>query len=416
LIHEIDPIRPAAAYLPGMVEGLKQFVGDATEWVRDGTRQLMLEQQRLARLTAETDIAAYTDRQTLRREVVATANDVTARYLEDIEVATGPNSALARRTQTLEAVIPTLATATAFNALVARVTSAEGVDTAQALAITLIEAELPNKASASALSSLATIVIDTNGKVASQADAITALSAGTTSGDTATANFRMGVSAGPAGYSSRIAMEARTGGAGTWRSAGLFIDVPASAGSPSRIVLQANQIAFTNGTTVKSPFVYEADTLFLDQAVIRQARIIDLMVGTSNIAAGAITDGGITENASDVTVTTASSGTWTTLGDITVNHGAGSPQVTFDVGAQFFQNQTTPIIAEVFDVTAATVLRSIIVDIQNNAFYTPFSYFGRFVPAAGVSSTVLRLRARVAAGTTTGFARSRVIRAMTFKR
>jgi hypothetical protein len=403
----------ADVYLPGMVEGLKQFVGDATEWVRDGTRQLILEQQRLARLTAETDIAAYTDRQTLRREVVATANDVTARYLEEIEVATGPNSALARRTQTLEAVIPTLATATAFNALVTRVTSAEGVNTAQALAITMIEAELPNKASASALSSLATTVTDINGKVTSQADAITQLSAGTVGGNTATANFRMGVSAGPAGYSSTIAMEVRSGGIGGWQSAGLFIHVGPSG---SRIALQANQIAFTNGSVVKSPFVYEADTLFLDQAVIRQARIIDLMVGTSNIAAGAITDGGITENASDVTVTTASSGTWTTLGDITVNHGAGSPQVTFDVGAQFFQNQTTPIIAEVFDVTAATVLRSIIVDIQNNAFYTPFSYFGRFVPAAGVSSTVLRLRARVAAGTTTGFARSRVIRSMTFKR
>lgn len=255
-------------YLPGMVKDLQKFVGDVTEFTRDSARQLMLEQQRLARLTAETDVAAYTDRQKLRRELVSTTNAVTSRYLEEIELATGPGSSLAKRTQTLEAVIPTLATATAFNALVTRVTSAEGVNTAQALAITSIQAELPNKASASALSSLATTVTDINGKVNSQADALTSLSAGSTSGDVATANFRMRVTAGPAGYASTIAMEARSVVGGVdWKSAGFYIDVPAVG--QSRFGVVVDQFFISSGAGDTKPFVFENGKLTLALAAIK---------------------------------------------------------------------------------------------------------------------------------------------------
>lgn len=255
-------------YLPGMVKDLQKFVGDVTEFTRDSSRQLMLEQQRLARLTSETDVAAYTDRQKMRREVVATANGVLARVTEEIDAAAGPNSSLARRALTLEAVIPTLVTSITYSSLVARVTSTEAGLTSQGLALTQVQGELPNKASALALSSLGQTVTLLNGRVNSQADALTSLSAGSTSGDVATANFRMRVTAGPAGYASTIAMEARSVVGGVdWKSAGWYIDVPAVG--PSRFSVVADQFSIVSGAGDTKPFIFENGKLTLALAAIK---------------------------------------------------------------------------------------------------------------------------------------------------
>jgi hypothetical protein len=275
-------------YVDINTEEIIEFVEDATEWIREGVRQTILESQETARKILDLDFGTYTDRQQLRRELSAVNGDITAKYTETISAAVGPNSAIAFRLEEIESTLPNLVTATAFDLLTTRVDNIDG-------------------------------------EVTAQAEAITSISAATVSGDVATANFRMGVSAGPSGYASRIALEARTGGAGTWRSSGLFIDVPASAASPSRLALMAEQIILTNGAEYRRPFVYSGGVLYLDDVRVNSlsalssvlgnvdisnANIGTLTVGTSNIQPGAIT-AAVSVNGSSLTVT----------------HGTGSPIV-----------------------------------------------------------------------------------------
>jgi hypothetical protein len=221
----------ADIYLPGVVDQLEQFVGDATEWIRDGTRQQILDAQRIARLTVDQDMGDYTDRQLLRREVVSTAGSIRAAYTEEIVAATGPTSALSARIETVEAIIPSLATASSVSLLSAQVTTIDG-------------------------------------KVTAQASAITSLSAGTTDGNVATANFRMTATAGPAGYASRIGFEARAGGSGSYRSASMFLDVPSDTSQPTRVAFVADQFSVTNGSATQTPLIFQSGVLTLAVANI----------------------------------------------------------------------------------------------------------------------------------------------------
>lgn len=218
-------------YLPGIIDGINEFVSDATLWARDGVRQTILEQQRIARLTMDQDFGTYTDRQKLRTELVSTQQGITASYTNSIIVATGPNSALSLRIEELTTY----------------------VNDVVATAIETLSAE-----------------IDEQGTALSQA--ITALSAANVSGDVATANFRMSAQAGPSGVAARIAMEARAGGAGTFRSAGLFIDVPIDTGDPSRVLVIADQFVVTDGTNNSKPLIFQGGELTLQVANIGTVR------------------------------------------------------------------------------------------------------------------------------------------------
>jgi hypothetical protein len=217
-------------YLPGILDGVNDLVSDATKWVRDGVRQTILEQQRIARLTMDQDFGDYTDRQKLRTELVSVQQGVTASYTNSIIVATGPNSALSLRIEELTTY----------------------VNDVVATAIESLSAE-----------------IDAQGNALSQA--ITALSAANVAGDTATANFRMTASAGSAGVAARIAMEARAGGAGVFKSAGLFIDVPVNTADPSRVVILADQFVVADPddpVTKQSPLIFQDSELTLNVANI----------------------------------------------------------------------------------------------------------------------------------------------------
>ncbi|WP_457662486.1 phage tail tip fiber protein [Sinorhizobium medicae] len=61
----------------------------------------------------------------------------------------------------------------------------------------------------------------------------------------------------PSGYAARYGIEARTGGAGTYRSASMYMDVPASTSAPTRIVFLADQLVIASGANLKNPFVFE---------------------------------------------------------------------------------------------------------------------------------------------------------------
>ncbi len=254
-------------FLPGMVEDIQEFLGDATEWIRDGLRQTMLEQQRIARLSLDNDFTSYSDRQMLRTEVTSSTDGAKAYALEQVTVATGPNSALAQKITFLEATIPTLATASALSSLTATVSTQGSNITAMGLRLDSVEATIPNLATASALSSLQAEVTSIDGVVDSQATAITALQA-SYNDVSASANFRMTVSAGVGGYASRIGMEARVGGSGVWRSASLFLDVPSITSNPTRVAIMADQFVVTNGTNTENPMVFSGGVLRLNLANI----------------------------------------------------------------------------------------------------------------------------------------------------
>lgn len=253
LLTELD------VYVNIDTEAIKDFIEDSTEWIRDGVRQTVLESQRTARKILDQDFGNYLNRQQLRTEVSAVNGDITARYTEAIDVAVGPNSAIASRIEEVE--VKGEATATGLDALVVEINGPNGI----ASRLSSVETTIPNLATANALNLLSARVDTADGALA---EAITAISAGTISGNTATANFRMGVSAGPAGYSSRIGMEARTGGNGAWRSAGLFIDVPASTAQPTRVAISTEQFVVTDGTATAKPLVFENGVLTLQAANI----------------------------------------------------------------------------------------------------------------------------------------------------
>ncbi|WP_234851558.1 phage tail protein [Sinorhizobium meliloti] len=348
-------------YLPGLIEDLQGFTEEATDWLRDGVRATILEQQRIARLVIDQDIANFSDKQTLRRELVSRSDEITASYTEAITVATGPGSALAMRIQTVEAKIPTLATASVVDALTARVTTSEGNISSLAGRTTIIENELPNKATVSALSSLTTTVdqqgdtIDAYGlriysieaelpgkasvsavnsldarvttaettldgknrvfrqsatpnatavgdlwihtgdsnrlyrasavgsanwvlsedqripelvtTTTAQASSISSLFAAL-GGNSAAVNVRASVLATPSGYAARYGIEARTGGAGTYRSAAMYLDVPALTSSPTRVVFLADQFVIASGSDLKNPFIFQNGEATLNVANI----------------------------------------------------------------------------------------------------------------------------------------------------
>lgn len=379
-------------YLPGVVEDLEDFINDATLWIRDGVRQTILESQRLARIDLDQMFLALTDRQTIRQELTSTSGDNRAYALDQIEAATGPNSAIARRISTVEAQMPAIAAnAAATTALTARVSNIEGVQGAQASSILDLQAQINGKASATAVSTLDARVVVVEGKATANAEAITAISAGQASGNTATANFRMSVQAGPSGYASRIAMEARTGGAGAWRAAGLYLDVPASSGSPTRISLQADQISFTDGSNIAAPFIFEGGVLYLNQAKIKQAQIDNLLVGTSNIVPGAVTTfaaGAVGTGAMDgtkfVDIVMAHPDPTTTAGVILRVDGYVS--ITNIIGTGGNSPWAMQLFRQDSGANLATVQQ--LVPTGGNGSLSAFSWFA---PAAGTTSTTVRM-------------------------
>ncbi|QYA12124.1 phage tail protein [Rhizobium sp. AB2/73] len=268
-------------YLPGVVEDLQKFVGDATEWIRDGTRQALLDAQRIARLTIDQDLGNFTDRQLMRTQYASSLNTevakLTASYQSDILLATGPGSALAQQITTITARIddPTnglVANANATSSLTTRVTQAEGNITSISQQLSTVTTQVNDpttglQANADATTLLSARVDQVDGQLSSQADAITSLN--TQVGDiSASANFRMSVYAAPSGYSSRIGMEARGGSSGAYRSASLFIDVPSSETQPTRVAIVADQFSVTNGSNTGQPFIFQSGVLTLNAANI----------------------------------------------------------------------------------------------------------------------------------------------------
>lgn len=227
----------------------------------------------------------------------------------------------------INTALPGKASTSSVTALENRVTAAEGNIATNASAITSVNAELPNKASVSALNSLAGTVTAQGDEIEAQGTAITGLQANV--GDlSASARVKMEVVAGPAGYA-RIGWMARAGTSGGFRTGGIYLDVPTNAALPVEVLIDASRLAVIDGATKKVPFVIDDGKIYLSADVyIERAIIGDLVVGTHNIEPAAVTVMAIADGYS-VTLGT-SPGDYRTLAAIEIEHGLGSPKVRID--------------------------------------------------------------------------------------
>ncbi len=202
--------------------GLDALVG----WAGSATRQLIEEVRELISMSDEAASAAFTDRQTIRRELTSTYENLTASYQEAIVAATGPGSAIVVKLEALEASLSNYATVASVSAIQVQVTeNADGI-TAIGLRADQLYAAL--------------------------------------GGSSASINVAWSVSATPAGYAARYGIEAAVND-GAYRSASIYLDVPVSPASPTRVVMMADQIIMTDGTNLKRPFTYTGGILYLDQ-------------------------------------------------------------------------------------------------------------------------------------------------------
>lgn len=166
-------------FYPFNLAALDDDVKELMAWTAAGMRDALEELRAIAVWTVNQDLSNFTDKQQLRTELRSESDSlygtVTAEYSNAITAATGPGSALVLRIESLEATIPTLATASAVSTLASRVDATELGVAANAGSIVSLNTALDGKADSSTVSTLASTVSTQGGTLTSQGLAITAL-------------------------------------------------------------------------------------------------------------------------------------------------------------------------------------------------------------------------------------------------
>jgi hypothetical protein len=84
---------------------ISSTVAELTEWIGEGTRAAMQQLRQTGTLIAEQDLANFDDKRIITRELESRTDDIVAGYLEAIEVATGPGSAIAQSIETVNVAL-----------------------------------------------------------------------------------------------------------------------------------------------------------------------------------------------------------------------------------------------------------------------------------------------------------------------
>lgn len=283
----LDVTTPDVKLIPGLdfdpysgVTGFENLDSDLAgyqAWIGGSLREIERRFEEIDLWVSDQDFGNEYDRQQIRQQLTATYDNAKAEWKYDVDVVAGQNAALSSRVETLTATVNTqsgsiLANANAISGLQTSVTIINGQVTSLSSDLTSLTSTVNTNTGqiagqATAISALETDVTAVEGSVTSMAQAVTSLSAGTAAGDVNTANFRMQVVSGPAGYS-RIGAEGRQGGTGAWRSAGWYLDVPNSTALPTRFTVQADQFVVISGTNTAQPFVFQGSTAYLENARI----------------------------------------------------------------------------------------------------------------------------------------------------
>lgn len=225
--------------LDEITEGLR----DDLEWIGQGTRDLILEAQRNALLTADQDFGNHRDKQQLRLELKSTFDNAQAAWTLDILTATGPGSALSQRLEMLEVKVDN-DVANAVSLLQAKITTVDGKTTANANAITALTVQ----------------VGDIESSVTMRSEA----------------------AASPGGGWSRWGVQVKTGSGNAWSNAAFFLDVDTAG--VSRAVFNVNQFVITaDDSATYRPFVIQDNKVYADQIYVDAAKIVNLKVDWADI-------------------------------------------------------------------------------------------------------------------------------------
>ncbi|EKF43972.1 hypothetical protein NA8A_04150 [Nitratireductor indicus C115] len=229
------------------LDGLRDAIDGATEWMGPGVRKLIDDARQLVASIADQGYSDYSDRQKIRRELTETRNGITAAFTEAIDVAVGPNSALAQRLEQLEVSLGDYATVTALDALTVRVTNNEGNISGLAQAITDLGVSVDEDI-ASAVTLLQGQINTVDGKTVANAAAITDL--GVAVGDiAASVTITAEAGADPGGGWSRYMVKLIAEGADAF----FYMDVN---GTVSRTVFHSDEFVLTDGDETVNPIVF----------------------------------------------------------------------------------------------------------------------------------------------------------------
>lgn len=218
------------------------------EWAGNGLREIERRLEEYDLWMADQDFGNAYDRQKLRQQITATYDQSKAEWTYEVNVIALANAALAVRTEALEATVNDPATGLAA--------TASAVDGLEAYA----------------------------GPEGALANAVTSLSAATTPGEVNEANFRMEAVSGPTGYS-RIGLQTRQGGTGTWRGAAAYLDTPNNPAEKTRFAVVADQMVVMDGNGDVSA-VFDGDTAYFDNARIRNLDADNINVAALTATAG----------------------------------------------------------------------------------------------------------------------------------
>lgn len=282
-------------------DDLENDLNDYQNWVGKGIRELYEQNNFLATLVSDQDLANTNQFSRVRSEIAIVDGANRAEWMNQVTVLLDNDMALS---QEITAITVELNgnIATAITALTTQINDVDGRVTAVSQSVTDLETEL-NGNIATAISSLTTQINDVDGRVTAvsqsvidletevngtissaitalqteiqevegytvaNSEAITQLSAATDSEDPVTANFRMQTVTGPSGYA-RIGAQTRIGGVGAWRGAAWYLDTPANDTLPTRFVVEADQFIVVNGNNTAQPLVFESGVLRLNVANI----------------------------------------------------------------------------------------------------------------------------------------------------
>ncbi|MND77327.1 hypothetical protein D3C80_690020 [compost metagenome] len=203
---------------------LDDDVKGLVNYMTDDLREFKRQAQENATKSASGLLDAYSNVQTIRRELTSTFGTAKASWQEDILVATGPNSAIGQQ-------------------------------------LTQINVSLGNKADASTVVLLQSRVDGVEGDMTAISNALTEVNA-SVDGNVSSATWRMTATSGSGGSSTKISAFARVGTTDSWKEAGWFVNVTPTS---SQFIVIANQFAIANpgasgGYTY--PFVVQNDEVY----------------------------------------------------------------------------------------------------------------------------------------------------------
>ena len=204
---------------------LDDDVKGLVNYMTDDLREFKRQAQENATASASGLLDAYSNVQTIRRELTSTFGTAKASWQEDILVATGPDSAIGQQLTQINVSLGTKADASTVTLLQSRVDGVEGNVTAVSNALTEVNASVND--------------INANG------------------------SLRFTATSGSGGASSRIAAMARVGNGDSWKQAGWFVNVTPTG---SQFVIVSNQFAIADPNDDGSftyPFVAQNGEIYM---------------------------------------------------------------------------------------------------------------------------------------------------------